>query len=143
MANYISTWRSNYFKVKDREAFLEFISRVHDLDVKEDERGFVLLEAQDGEGGAPSMISLNPDDDDAEPAYFDTGEAASFESYIAAHLADGEVAILMESGHEKLRYVSGYATAVRADGEIIHISLSMIYDLVEREWGVKTTEATY
>ncbi len=41
---------------------------------------------------------------------------------LAGHLADGEVAVLFEIGHEKLRYLIG--TAVHASGKRVDINLS-------------------
>ena len=48
----------------------------------------------------------------------------------------------MEAGHEKLRYISGYAEAINAKGERRTVSLSDIYGLA-RELGSNITEATY
>ena len=147
MANYISTWRTNYFRVKDEPAFRDFIERVGDVELVErtDNSGvFALIEGPDGDGGAPLyMLGDTEDPENSDTWRYFNDHIPPFECFLADHLARGEVAILMESGHEKLRYVSGYATAIRSDGEILSISLSLIYDAVEREWGIIPTRAEY
>lgn len=46
---------------------------------------------------------------------------------IAAHLADGEVAVLKEAGAEKASYVGGVALAVSANGQTARVDLDEIY----------------
>lgn len=66
-----------------------------------------------------------------------------FDEIIAKHLVDGEVAVLMSAGHEKARYVSGYATAIRNDFKHVSIVLSDIYELAAEKLGKLPTDATY
>ena len=50
----------------------------------------------------------------------------------------------MESGAEKLRYIGGWARAVRMRNgrtQNLTITLDSIYELVERRWKVKPTQA--
>jgi hypothetical protein len=56
-------------------------------------------------GGWPSTIWDDALDDASEGAEFDVYD------FVAGHLADGEVAILMSCGAEKLRYLTGAAEA--------------------------------
>ena len=56
-------------------------------------------------------------------------------------LVDGEVAVLMSAGHEKARYVSGYATAIRNDFKHVSIVLSDIYELAAEKLGKLPTDA--
>jgi hypothetical protein len=72
------------------------------------------------EGGWPSCRynESTGDDDDIDVI-----------GQLPAHLADDEVAVLMEVGNEKLRYVSGTATAVNSKGEIAHLDFDSIYEL--------------
>lgn len=54
--------------------------------------------------------------------------------------------VLMESGAEKLRYITGRATAFRwVNGEIdrIDLSLSDILALAEQRWGEPPTDCAY
>ena len=59
-----------------------------------------------------------------------------FQRLFSEHLVAGEVAILMEAGAEKLRYITGYACAYTWDGRFAQVSLSDIYQLVEEKLGV-------
>ena len=47
---------------------------------------------------------------------------------LAEHLADGEVAVLMEAGSESLRYVTGSAVAVNNRGENVEVYVESIYE---------------
>ncbi len=62
--------------------------------------------------------------------------------FLAAYLKDDEVAVLMEVGSEKLRYLCGFATAVNSKGETVSISLEHIYELA-RKLGPNITPAQY
>lgn len=66
-----------------------------------------------------------------------------FPSEVAAHLADDDVAILQTIGAEKMRYVNGFATAIRSNGETIDLCLSSITRLAEEKWGIKPTDPVY
>lgn len=122
MANYYGSARSNYFVVKDEEAFLLDMEKIPGIII---ERGkvdasFCVL-GDDGDGaGWPS--GGYDEDNDVE---FEIDIVES----VYPHLADDEVAIFMECGAEKLRYVSGYSIAVNNKGETETISLDEIYEL--------------
>jgi molybdopterin biosynthesis enzyme len=58
------------------------------------------------------------------------------------HLHDEDVAVLMEAGAEKLRYVSGWAVAVNSKGDLVEIGLSDIYEKA-KHLGKNITQATY
>ena len=81
MANYESVTRSNYFHVKDEDAFSKFDGSIY---------------------GVPNG---------AEDNDFDL-----FLSELQKHIAPEDAVILMESGHEKLRYVTGFATVITSGG---------------------------
>lgn len=141
--------RSNYFRVKDVEAFkawckkggLEFIEREEERDglaVALEETfagkrqshlvGFLCMD-----DGMPSEY-LNRDTDDYEPWDWD--------AELADLLAEDSVAVVMSAGHEGLRYVSGWAFAVNWRHETKEVSLESIYDLAQ-ELGNVETEASY
>lgn len=61
---------------------------------------------------------------------------------LAPHLADGEVAVLLEVGSEAPRYVAGHATAVNHRGRTIHLDLDAIYTAA-RALGPNVTRAAY
>lgn len=51
---------------------------------------------------------------------------------LAPYIGDDEVFIWTHVGHEKLRYLSGYSTAVNKKGKQITVSLNDIYDRAKR-----------
>jgi hypothetical protein len=124
MANYYGRTRSNYFQVKNKEAFRAFLERFGNaVELIEDERdknrlGFL------AEEGLPS--SYAPDGSGEEP------RDADFVDELAGHLADQEVAIVMETGCEKMRYLVGFAIAINNKKERREIDLAKIYDLAKQ-----------
>jgi len=138
MANYYGSARTNYFRVKDMAAFDKALENVPDIEVVREnippysaegivpegfDFGGVGVLVSDGDcGGFPSQFYDDENDVDVE---LDLG------TLIAEHLQDGEVAILMECGAEKLRYVVGWAEAINNKGERKFIQLGDIYDLAK------------
>lgn len=116
MANYESVTRSNYFHVKDEDAFSKFMDTVSGDDMHcwsdKDEDGNTLHAF--GCYGSIYGVPIGAEEND-----FDF-----FLSGLQKHIAPEDAVILMESGHEKLQYVTGYATIITA-GDIETIS---IYD---------------
>lgn len=111
MANYECATRTNYFHVKNADAFREFMQRV-----VSDEGTVGLWEEKDqssnpifGFGCYGSIIgvrSQNADDEDDDLDY------DVFVDELAKHVAIDDAAIIFESGHEKLRYLTGTAIVV-------------------------------
>ena len=137
MANYTATARSNYFAVKDAEAFKEWCA-TRGLDVWQGSddnaaRFAIAPGIQSDCGGWPELKG-----DENEPAD-DLCES------LAQHLREGEVAILLELGHEKLRYLVGAATAVHSSGRRIDLTLAEIYTQAREAFGEAAviTEANY
>ncbi len=137
MANYIAAARSNYFAVTDRAAFDAAIARFGDLSVVENEYGedktLVGVLANEGDGAGWPLSYTNDEDESVE---------ADLAAVIAEHLAPGHVAVLMEAGAEKLRYIHGNAVAINSDGERRSIDLREIYQL-GRELGSHVTAVQY
>lgn len=134
MANYYATARSNYFRVKDKTAFREWADNIPGLGVWDDrEDGRVGVYDGGDSGGWPSQRYNEETEDyeDLDLAY-----------ELSEHLAEGEVAVLMEAGAEKMRYVCGYAIAVNHKGERITVSLNDIYDLAKAKFGVEPTDVS-
>ena len=133
MANYYSSDRTNYFRVKDVDAFNAWVKEFEDncgVEVVSKEDTFAIL--FDGESGVPT--SREVDGDDYEPL--------DFMDELSNHLADAVVAILHESGAEKLRYINGFAIAVNNKGQRRVISLDDIY-VHAKELGKNVTLAQY
>lgn len=124
MAEYICTTRTNYFHVKDPDAFRAFMGRVYgsmdsvslwqDLD-KDGKPVFGF-----GAHGAISGLKNAEADND------DTLDESAYDELIRGlqeHVAEDDAVILLEAGHEKLRYVTGSATILTC-GDHAHIDLA-------------------
>jgi hypothetical protein len=134
MANWYGSARSNYVRVKDVEAFNAWVATLPGVELVEKEGKFALLAGRDNDtGGWPSFRSASNDED----------EEIDLAAEIAAHLAPGEVFVYCECGAEKLRYLTGWATAVKDTGEMLRVSIDDIYSLVEERWNCTPTTATY
>ena len=142
MANYYATARSNYFAVKDETAFrqwadglnLTILGPNHRNKVADGIDRFGITPDEFDEGGWPNFRhneETSEDDDDFD--LFDE---------LAAHLADDEVAILMEVGNEKLRYLTGTVLAINNKGETVSVNLESIYESA-RDLGCNITAAEY
>ena len=110
MANYFCTIRTNYFHVKDDNAFRQMMSRVYGC-----EDNVELWEEKDKDGrtvfgfGTYGGISglRDLDDDIVDDSSYD-----DFIDQLQAFVADDDAIIILESGNEKLRYVVGFATII-------------------------------
>ena len=137
MANYYATARSNYFKVKDLEAFSAWCESVGGLQIihgSEDKQGLVFLTVDEMDGGGWPTSRINPETEEPEDL--------DFLVELSKHLEPGWVAIIMEVGSEKLRYLNGWAAAVNPEGKTKEVSLDHIYKLAE-EMGPNVTRAEY
>jgi hypothetical protein len=119
MATYYETARTNYFKVKDRKLFDEFIAQFPTIEVVENDtlEDWVCLIF--GENGVPNTLG-DEDDDDAE-------EIDLLQEVAMNHLEDDFVLIAMGAGSEENRYVSGWSFAMNNKGLSQKINLSDIY----------------
>ncbi|MES2657195.1 MAG: hypothetical protein V4689_01185 [Verrucomicrobiota bacterium] len=142
MANYYATARSNYFAVKDENAFREWAERTglsilepdHHEKVADGIRRFAITPKSGGDDDGWPISRLDPDTDGWED--IDVCDE------LWPHLADNEVAVLLEVGSEKLRYVTGTAVAVNNKGRTVRVNLESIYQAARR-LGSNITEATY
>ena len=124
MANYEGFARTNYFQVLDIEAF-----RTWDESLKLE----VITDID--EPGAVGLISHT--DTGTWPACdLETMEDIDFSDLLAKHLAPGQIAILMEIGHEKMCYLGGYAVAINSEGREVGINLFDIYELAHKNFGI-------
>ena len=153
MANYYGQFRSNYFKVKDAEAFLAWAARidvtVHEGCKAEREGTFGVFTSDNSDSGSvPCYESLDTDVEEKPEGWTDEEFAEEMREFdfleeLATHLAPGEVAIVMETGAEKLRYLNGWAGAINSEGERIDINLSDIYKKAKKKFGVEPSKAEY
>lgn len=115
--NYYAHGRSNYFFVKDKEAFKSFCKK-YNLDLWEDQKDGRVGFAPIGEAGFEHVAQ------DPETGLELEGELLS---ELAPHLQEGEVAVLQEVGYEGLRYINGRAWAVNHQGKTRVVDLDSIY----------------
>jgi hypothetical protein len=136
VANYYGQTRTNYFLVKDAEAFKAEMAN-YPVNVIEqkigEETGYGILD-EDSDGGGLPWSLFNEDTDDYDDLVW--------EDIIGKHLKDGEVCVLMETGAEKYRYLSGWAIAFNNKGETRRVDITDIYDLA-KEIGTGITQAEY
>jgi len=140
MANYYATARSNYFRVKDAQAFEQWCSK----------RGLDCWTTLYPDIGNRYAIAPNADEETGWPN-LDLDEATyeyceiDFPKELASHLDPRDIAVIVQVGSEKLRYLTGEAVAVHASGKTTRISLDDIYRQAVREFegDITITEATY
>lgn len=132
MATYIAQTRTNYFHVTDAHAFEAWCQR----------RGLRFW-TKDGDA---SRYAFSAESEGGWPSFdYETDEEIDLAAELAPHLPPHEIAVLMEIGSEKLRYLSGAAIAVGAAGRLAEVSLDDIYELALKNApdGRVVTEAAY
>jgi hypothetical protein len=157
MANYQAVGRSNYYRVKDPAAFARFCER---WDVVLIEKGSHEKELPaDGlygwycEFGVPSSTREGWDDEEEEEEEVEAmtteadppSEEPDFQLELAEQLAPGEIAVVVEAGHERARYVSGWGWAVDHEGETVGLDMQTeLYARVKQRWpDAAVTDASY
>jgi hypothetical protein len=131
MANWYGTCRSNYFAVKDAEAFAEFVGEYEARLIEKD--GLFGFVSEDEYGSIPNRYEEDND------------EFIPITESLAEHLAENQVCIIMEAGAEKARYVTGRGIAIAWTGERTEIDIGDIYAKAQEEFGgdAQITEAIY
>ena len=115
MAEYTCSIRTNYFQVKDPDAFRNFMERVYgtwpSIDIWEEKNdagkqvfGFG---AYGSICGVRDAIVDEIGDEDSDESSYD-----EFIEGLQEHVAEGDAIILLEAGNERLRYVVGSATII-------------------------------
>lgn len=142
MANYYATTRTNYFRVKDEEKFRDVINRA-----ETSEDAIEIWEQTDDDGsklfgfGLFGSILGYPTDEECEYAY----DLEKFATDLSECIANDDAILIFESGHEKLRYVTGIATVITRTSieylDIRNLALTSVRELLKRpEW---TTRCDY
>ena len=134
MASYEATARSNYVKIKDMDGLRKALEPF-DIAIWEQDGLVGFGQSEMSEGGWP--YSLDELDENGDEVMFDPCVQ------ICPFMEEGQVLIMMEVGHEKLRYVSGYATAYNSAGDSIQVGLFDIYDLAATRFGVPLATITH
>lgn len=118
MANYNCTIRTNYFRVKDEDAFRVLMARVYG-----EEGGVMLFEQKDKSGNplfgfgsyggiAGVKNAMCDEDDDVDETAYD-----EFIDELKKLVAEDDAIIILESGHENLRYITGQAHIITSTEE--------------------------
>ena len=140
--NYIGSTRSNYFAVKNPEAFKVFLQQFGDLELIEgtaEKKGLFGFLVGGDSGSLPNSKSA-PDPEGEEGDVEDVD--VDFIAELAPHLADGQVGVVIEIGYEGMRFLGGYATAFNNQSQLKQLNLDDIYE-VAKELGAKVTRAEY
>lgn len=144
MANYECVSRTNYFRVTDEAAYQKLFEglRASDLqDFTKTEDGIVYH----GFGAYDTIeYVIESENDDFDPEYGDeTYDFDVFLSKIQNILPDDEAFIYIESGHEKLRYITGYTIIVTKDKivsqDLINITEQIAINLLGESFHTKMT----
>ena len=135
MANYYGQTRSNYFEVKDVEAFTQELSKYPVEIITQEQDGVTLYGFMDRDVDGAGNVDYYYDEETGE-----NSEDISWGEFFSRHLEDDWVAVIIHAGSEKYRYINGLATAYNNKGEGRAIGLDDIYHLAT-ELGENTTTA--
>lgn len=126
--DYASFTKSNYFKVKDPDAFKRFVASFSGTLCTQEKNGEVLhgFHVED-------LVCDIPDENEG---------CVYVEEALAKHLEPQWVAVVEHVGREGTRYVAGHAYAVNSEGDITTVSLRDIYADAAR-MGKHVTDASY
>lgn len=131
MANYYGTGRSNYFKVKSVESLQTALKGApFEVLPSTGVPGEVCILARDDDGGGYWSYVIWAEEPDEEDREVDVPEL------IASHLEEGQVAVFVHAGAEKLRYLHGYSVAVHSDGRQVRVDLDDVYERASAEFGI-------
>jgi hypothetical protein len=146
VANYVECGRTNYFLVKDPAAFLQAMEGIPNVEVitkvalnedgSEDNSTLTYygLIADNGESGFPTDMWSEEDKDYV---------SIDLPAMVANHLLENEVAIFMQIGQEKMRFLTGHAEAINCHKIRRVVSLTDIYGLAKQLTNQTVTLAEY
>ena len=110
MANYCCATRTNYFKVKNEEEFMDFMKNVQcsedDIQIWTRESNGTKYFAFGCYGGISGWNDADDEDCDWDIAY------DNFTDGLSQLVAEDDAIIIFESGNEKLRYLTGNAMII-------------------------------
>lgn len=134
MANYYATTRTNYFHLKEgkEQEFKDLVSKIISFD--DDVHLFEREENGDktyGFGANGCLTGIKGEND---------GEIQDFTAVIEKlqeYVADNDAIIILEAGHEKLRYVVGSATIITSSQvnyyDMQNAALQMAKDMLNNQ----------
>jgi len=139
MSNYYTNTRTNWFRVKDKKEFMDWLTRFGSellliaAEMTGKDTYFAML--GNSEFGDFPYIEPpdDPDDDDQYHGDFMEHVATQF-------LHDDDILVILESGAEKMHYIGGVATAYDSNANMVDISIDGIYDKARREFPNKKVQ---
>ena len=137
MANFVGKTRTNYFAVKDVEAFKAELSKYPVEIITKEQDGVTLygfIDRDDNGGGNVDFYY----DEEAE----NNSDDIDWLEFFQRHLEDDWVATIVTVGWEKYRYLSGHAVSYNNKLEGFHLDLADIIPLASHLGG-KTTVAEF
>lgn len=115
MSEFIGCTRTNYFHVKDEEAFRKLMSRA-----VSDTEGIEIWGGTDKDGGKVFAFGLFGSITGFRPADASDGddplERDGFFLELRAMVADGDAIIFTEAGHEDLDHIGAWVTVITGTG---------------------------
>lgn len=133
MADYYGKGRTNTFLVNDVDTLKQALTGTEFTVEERPEQGagavVILASHSDGAGCWGQLVYKNPDGDEDPEELF-------VPDIIATHLRDGQVAVFVHAGAEKLSYLSAYSIAVHSSGQQVRIDISDIYRLAAETFNV-------
>jgi len=128
MADWYGHARSNYFRVKDQDAFADLCEKWNvTFIIDKDNPELVGFICETDSGSLPNYRCEEHEDLEGNIQEFDY-DFDDFLEKLSLHLEEGEIAIMIECGAEKLRYITGVAYAINSKGETVIVSLNDIYE---------------
>lgn len=123
MANYYSAARTNYVEIEDMEGLAEALEPFSDVMICQ-------------EPSHPNIVCFLGSDESGWPTADEDGVEFDPFVQITPFMKPDQVLVLIETGHDRLRYVSGYAMACHSDGRAVTLDLSDIYQLAATTFSV-------
>lgn len=140
MANWTGAARSNYVHITDMGGLLKSLESLP-ISIHSGKDGTCCFSSEElDSGGWPSFYI------DADDSGEDHETEFTFETHIMPYVQEGDVLVAMEVGNEKLRYLTGFATAFCRRGsevETVSVNLDDIYTKANSAFGVQPTTAKY
>ena len=133
MANYSGTLRTSYVAVKDTAAFHKWLAGFPGLEALHHKGGLLGFYSEDGELPGRRYPDEGWDGEEID----DT----TFFDELATHLAEDQALVILHTGNERLRYLSGWAIVVTSKGIGPKIFLDDIYEKIPA--GLNFTRAEY
>lgn len=139
MANYYGQTRTNYFAVKDPTLFIAEAEGWNVEVITKEVDGVTLYGLMDTDSNGAGLSWSRWGEDDAGE---EVEEERDWIAWLATHLQDGHVAVMLDIGSEKYRYFNANAWAVNSKGEVRTVGFANIYELA-KELGDQFTAAEY